>query len=67
MAAYAEGPVGAGDRDSVIEGRAGGHQSGGGQRVRLVKLCYRAIDASCKAKVVCVDDKSGSHRDSLRT
>ena len=35
VAAYAECGVGMGDGDGVLEGRAGGHESGGGEGVGL--------------------------------
>ncbi len=61
MAAYAERGVGVGDGDGVVEGRAGGHESGGGEGAGLVKLGDGAVDAGSEAEVVGVDDESGRH------
>ena len=63
VAADAEGRVGVGDGDGVVEGRAGGHEGGGGEGAGLVKLGDGAVDAGSEAEVVRVDDESGSHRD----
>jgi hypothetical protein len=62
VTAYAEGSVGVSDRNCVIEGWASCHQSRGGEGVGLVKLSDGAVDAWSQAKVVRVDDQSGSHR-----
>ncbi len=61
VAADAEGGVGAGDGDGVVEGWAGGHESGGGEGAGLMELGDGAIDARGEAEVVCVDDEAGRH------
>jgi hypothetical protein len=61
VTAYSEGWIGMGDGDGVLEGSAGGHQSGGGEGFGLVKLRDGAIDARSEAEVVGVDDESRSH------
>ena len=62
VTAYAEGWIGVSDSNCVIEGWASCHQSCGGEGPRLVKLSNGAVDARSQAKVVRVDDQSGSHR-----
>jgi hypothetical protein len=62
VAAYAEGRIGVGDGDGIVECSASGHQGSGGERVGVVKLCDGAVDAWGEAEVVRVDDESGSHR-----
>ena len=59
MAAYAEGGVGVGDGDGVVEGGAGGHEGGGGEGAGLVELGDGAVDAGGEAEVVRVDDEAG--------
>ncbi len=61
MAADAEGWVGVGDGDGVVEGRAGCHESGGGKGSGLMEFRDGAIDARGEAEVVRVDDEAGSH------
>lgn len=62
MAAYAEGGVGVGYRDCVLEGWTGRHQRSGGDGPGAMKLSDGAVDAGSQAEVVCVDDEPGSHR-----
>jgi hypothetical protein len=64
VAADAEGGVGAGDGDGVVERRAGGHEGGGGEGVGVMELRDGAIDASCEAEVVRIKDEAGSHEGS---
>lgn len=59
MAADFEGGMGAGGLDGVVEERAGGHESGRGERAGLVELGDGAVDARGEAEVVGVDDKLG--------
>ena len=61
MAADAEGRVGVGDGDGVVECGAGGHEGGGGEDSGLMELGDGTIDAGCEAEVVCVDDEAGGH------
>ena len=61
VAAHAESRVGMGDGDGVLECGAGGHQSGGGEGLGLVKLRDGTVDAWSEAEVVRVDDESGRH------
>ena len=62
VAAYAEGGIGVGDGDGVVEGWAGGHQGGGGEGAGLMELGDGAVDAGGEAEVVRVDDEAGRHR-----
>lgn len=61
VAADAERGSGAGDGDGVVEGRAGGHESGGGEDTGGVELGDGAVDALSEAEVICVDDEAGRH------
>ncbi len=45
VAAYAEGGVGAGYGDGVVEGWAGGHEGGGGEDAGLMELGDGSVDA----------------------
>lgn len=61
MAANTKGGMSARDGNGVVKGRTGCHQCGGGQGSGAMELRDSAIDARCKAEVVCVDDEAGSH------
>jgi hypothetical protein len=62
VAAHAEGGIGVGDGDGVIECVAGGHQRGGGERFGLMELRDGTVDTGSEAEVVRVDDESGRHK-----
>ena len=62
MAATAEGGVGAGDGDGVVEGWAGGHEGGGGEDSGGVEFADGAVDGRGEAEVVGVEDEAGGHR-----
>ena len=59
VAADAEGGVGLGDGDGVVECRGVGHEGGGGERAGGVELGDGAVDAAGEAEVVCVEDEAG--------
>ena len=61
VAADAEGGVGVGDGDGVVEGGAVGHEGGGGEGAGGVELGDGAVDAAGEAEVVRVEDEASGH------
>ena len=66
VTADAEGGPCEGERDSVVEGGAGGHQGCGGDGAGVVQFGDRAVDAGRETEVVRIDDEANLHRDEMR-
>jgi hypothetical protein len=62
VTAYAEGGIGVGDGDGVIECSACSHQRGGGEGFGLMELRDGTVDTGSEAEVVRVDDELGRHK-----